>query len=693
MCEWQLVDAERFRKLLRSDEDTESWRVYPIGFDSQDNTYWLFDDNRLWIQYPPPPAPSKPKRPKKGLKPAPTEATATRKAAHSASARSDGAGNAAARSSKRTANSSVAESPAKRRARGSLQAVETNQCPRRIGSRSSRRLRGNDDEADDGWEPIPPELLVTQEADASHGTAEKKDIDEESELSEPPSAKAESGSDDHLVGSLADTQNMELGDGDSKSLLTRQTELKAKDVDPYEESWVEYETIAVTRSEWEAIQNRFAKSKHADEKALHAILRDDVCPRVLADIAEAEKQAALQAAMAMRKRSSRIAIKEAEREEERKQSEARAAMEERIRRVRAEEQDRQRKEDEARAEERRREERLREREERAKQREREAERKAIADIEGRERREKMREMRKRKRELIAGREALPADIAAATPGGGGDEDGEGDEEWDLRCEICLKSGRNLELDADEQIVCCESCLVWQHTKCWDSFDSWQGHTPRNWAKEDFFCTDCRTQRALTNGVGPLEARTKQHAYRQAQRNASVGSQIKKITLKRAPSAGPDTPTPPDVMSASRPITSLPPTHNQSFQPASQSSVSATTVPAVFGEATPSFGVLRRVHADTLSSVLSSQPAPLQTTQAQVDAKSCCSLFSEQQSLACRGSPFHSLEQRPADAQTIMSHVSSPHPLQQTFGSTSRPPQLTNNQQASVNGCPAPPQAQ
>ena len=81
------------------------------------------------------------------------------------------------------------------------------------------------------------------------------------------------------------------------------------------ESWLEFETIAITRAEWEALGTQFAKSKHPDEKALHKILSTDIVPRVLEDIAEAEKAAALEAALAARKRSSRIAMKESEREE------------------------------------------------------------------------------------------------------------------------------------------------------------------------------------------------------------------------------------------------------------------------------------------------------------------------------------------------------------------------------------------
>ncbi|WWC88197.1 uncharacterized protein L201_003102 [Kwoniella dendrophila CBS 6074] len=62
LCEWQLEDPARFRGLLKSEEEAVTWRVEPVGWDKDGNTYWLFDDNRLWIQRlpPPPPAPPRP---------------------------------------------------------------------------------------------------------------------------------------------------------------------------------------------------------------------------------------------------------------------------------------------------------------------------------------------------------------------------------------------------------------------------------------------------------------------------------------------------------------------------------------------------------------------------------------------------------------------------------------------------------
>ena len=89
VCEWQWSNPQKFRALINDDEPT-SWRVDPVGWDKVGNQYWLFDDNRLWVQHPapkppkPPPQPKQPKQPKtKATKATNKSATKTIKAKQS----------------------------------------------------------------------------------------------------------------------------------------------------------------------------------------------------------------------------------------------------------------------------------------------------------------------------------------------------------------------------------------------------------------------------------------------------------------------------------------------------------------------------------------------------------------------------------------------------------------------------------
>lgn len=52
LCEWQLEQSERFRMSTKDDNECQHWRVDPVGWDSKGNTYWLFDDNRLYMEEP-----------------------------------------------------------------------------------------------------------------------------------------------------------------------------------------------------------------------------------------------------------------------------------------------------------------------------------------------------------------------------------------------------------------------------------------------------------------------------------------------------------------------------------------------------------------------------------------------------------------------------------------------------------------
>ncbi|KAJ3300476.1 hypothetical protein HK104_000061 [Borealophlyctis nickersoniae] len=73
LCEWQFERPERLRSSLGSEEEAAHWRVEPVGYDAKGNTYWLFDDNRLYREAPPATAgKAKSRRKKPPSKPEPT---------------------------------------------------------------------------------------------------------------------------------------------------------------------------------------------------------------------------------------------------------------------------------------------------------------------------------------------------------------------------------------------------------------------------------------------------------------------------------------------------------------------------------------------------------------------------------------------------------------------------------------------
>ena len=136
-----------------------------------------------------------------------------------------------------------------------------------------------------------------------------------------------------------------------------------------------------------------------------------------------EKKAALEAALSKRKRSSRIALRDSEREQrEREEAELRALKERAAAALKAERDHQAREEAESQARKSR-EDRLRERGERLLARER-----------------MINERQKR------------AEERSRDP-------------WHLRCDICLMDELN-PIDS-RPVVACEKCGVWQHMSCWD----------------------------------------------------------------------------------------------------------------------------------------------------------------------------------------------------------------------------------
>ncbi|WFD30929.1 DNA-directed RNA polymerase [Malassezia sp. CBS 17886] len=217
--------------------------------------------------------------------------------------------------------------------------------------------------------------------------------------------------------------------------------------------WVEFETICISRDQWVAFAERFADSKHPDEKSLHQYIAKEVLPRVLEVFAAVERKAVLEQALSNRKRSSRIAMKESEREEHSRElaqitaqraqaAAALAAENERQMRDAAESVARQSRGD-----------RLREREERLFARER----------------ERGERQRRRTSADVSQADTPPAPVHA--------------DDWHLRCEVCGVDQANPP-DSTE-VAACEQCGSWQHTACWDAQDAREGRTARDWDADGF----------------------------------------------------------------------------------------------------------------------------------------------------------------------------------------------------------------
>lgn len=273
LCEWQLEAPESLRRVNDSEDEAVTWRVLPAGWDRQGNTYWLFDDNRLWIQRVPP---------------------------------------------KRLPKSKAKRALPSKKGKAKAKKARPTPPPSRPAGRRSSRLSG----ADASGIAAPKESVKSEDI-----------FDSDSELSPPPD----------------------------------------EDDDEYETAmanWIEFETICVTRSEWEAFAERYAQSKHPDERALHNYINKEVLPPILELIQAEEKRLAMEAALSNRKRSSRIAMRDSEREQrEREEAELREQRARAAAALRAE-RDRELREKAQRPAQQSREDRLRERGERLLARER-----------------------------------------------------------------------------------------------------------------------------------------------------------------------------------------------------------------------------------------------------------------------------------------------------------------------------------
>ncbi|KAJ7650573.1 hypothetical protein FB45DRAFT_888155 [Roridomyces roridus] len=434
LTEWQLHNPTRFRTLMKSDDEDASWRIEPIGYDAKSNAYWLIGADRLWIQR---------------VHPKPTRYTATtsslkrKRVEYTPAGKTKGKRPAAKRP--RLASEDAAKlkitvpgggRAAKTQAKLKLDAqakelAELNRSAkgrRNLGCPFTARLRGVED---DEWQEIPPDWL-----DNSQQRMPETPEDEPAEEL------------DQLVG------------------------------------FVEWETICVTLFDWEHIAERFEKGTHYTEKALYKLLVKDIVPTVTEELREIERKRHLEEAVVHRKRSSRIAHKESEKEEARMLARQKAEAEEN------------------------------------KTRAQRLEARLAKEEADRERRELAREQRRQNKEAksvatdeddstdlhvdVTENTNQPPPLPPPPPHGSSSSSGTGTplgEDWILNCEICHRSGINA--DDGVPMLCCGLCFQWQHIPCHDRADRQAGRPPRDWTHVDFVCHQCQAQRMAPKNLSHL----------------------------------------------------------------------------------------------------------------------------------------------------------------------------------------------
>ncbi|KZT65867.1 hypothetical protein DAEQUDRAFT_730916 [Daedalea quercina L-15889] len=274
------------------------------------------------------------------------------------------------------------------------------------------------------------------------------------------------------------------------------------------EDFVEWEAVCVTLYEWEHIAERFEKATHYLEKALYKMLTQNIVPIVTTELREVERRKKLEEAVVHRKRSSRIAIKESEKEQAREAAKKAAEEEEKLSRAKRmdarakkEEAERQKRDKER---ERRRLERE-EREERARQKEERAQRRAKAE-----------EQRASTSTPAAGTYSTESVLLSSVPTPTGAQT----PSWVLDCEICGKRGANI--DDGLPMVSCGMCSKWQHIGCHDVADQRMGRPRRDWERQQFYCQQCRAR--ASNGASYIASNHQRYPAPQSNSHSTSWSQ-------------------------------------------------------------------------------------------------------------------------------------------------------------------------
>ncbi|KAF9533716.1 hypothetical protein CPB83DRAFT_405954 [Crepidotus variabilis] len=517
LAEWQLQNPTRLRMIMKSDDETATWRVEPIGYDTKRNAYWFIGSDRLWIQRALPKAPGKKplkrkrttakssvktkttsaitrnaKRPRitppeVKSKQQPIENPSSGRHSRAAKDQAKLKLDAQARELAELNRQAALTSPKKIPRQASMRSKVIQTPPKTIGTRASARIRGNPNTQDEEWQPVPEGWLEEGPSFISSRSSSRIAI-------KKTGLETDDGSVSDLTELSEDTPDPSISDNE------KDHDEPGLEPEPQPDGFVEWETICVTLYEWEHISEQFEKATHYTEKALYKVLVNEIVPFVTEELREIERKRQAEEALIHRKRSSRLALRESEKEEARAAAVRNQEESEKMSRTRRLETRKQREEEDRLKKENDREQRRMARELREESRKTQiAAEEAKAKIEA-ERATKqrksfspVREPRKTKSQKIS-----PAACSAGstTPAG---------EDWELACEICQRHGMNL--DDGTPMMSCGICSRWQHIQCHDRADRDAGRPRRNWKSEDFVCGRCRaTQRMQYNEHPSLLAR-------------------------------------------------------------------------------------------------------------------------------------------------------------------------------------------
>ncbi|KAF9048495.1 hypothetical protein BJ165DRAFT_1023939 [Panaeolus papilionaceus] len=485
LIEWQFQNPTRLRQIMKDDDEVALWRIEPIGYDSKRNAYWFIGGNRLWIQREPPKPPRKTaaKR-KRAPQPAKEESIskpAAKRARTKASTASTKAKEEPPTPSGRSARAAKAQANLKLNAQAKELAELNRQAalsarprrgaapnnkspPKPLGTRVSARLRGTQE---DEWQEIPDEWLE-EPMPKDKGRRKAKPV------------KTGLEDDDTSISDLTELSDEEEdSDTQAKETVEEVEPPKAEVEEPKApeppSDFVEWEMICATLYEWEHVTEQFANATHYTEKALYKLLSQQIVPEVVHELKEIEKKRQIEEALSHRKRSSRLAIRESEKEEARLAAQRKTEEDEKLSRARRLE---------------------------ARQQKEEAER--LKKEQAREQRRKDREAREASRHASVSTQEPATQTAAPTPEPNDKEHQQQTDpkppakrprqkakrdDWELDCEICHQRGINL--DDGTPLMSCGKCSKWQHIRCHDRADQLAGRPRRNWDVVDFICLKCR----------------------------------------------------------------------------------------------------------------------------------------------------------------------------------------------------------